>query len=109
MIEAKKGREAGCRCPIVPAGGPGIDGQRLRTKEIGAILGDTAYYKLSTIIANSIRTLLRRSRLEMGDTLAVYFAHRFTEREIADELTAAGFKPVLFRTSPYAHAVGIGV
>ena len=71
--------------------------------------GDTPFYRLSTTIANAIRLLLRRSRLEIGDTLPVYFAHRFTEREIAEELTAAGFRPVLFQTTPYAHAVGIAV
>jgi hypothetical protein len=71
--------------------------------------GDTTFYKVSAAIANSIRLVLRRSRLEIGDTLPVYFAHRFTEQEIAEELTAAGFRPVLFRTTPYAHAVGIAV
>jgi hypothetical protein len=71
--------------------------------------GDTPFYRLSTFIANSIRRVLRRPRLEMGDTLPVYFAHRFTEQEIADELTASGFQPVLYKTTPYAHAVGIAV
>lgn len=71
--------------------------------------GNTPTYKATAVIANFIRTLLRRPKVEIGDTLFVCYAHRFTEREIAEELTAAGFRPAFFRSEPYGHAIGIAI
>ncbi|MDQ1474566.1 MAG: hypothetical protein QOJ99_6046 [Bryobacterales bacterium] len=71
--------------------------------------GDTPSYKVTTMTANSIRTVLRRPKVEIGDTLSIGYAHRFTEKEIAEELTLSGFQPVFFKSTPYAHAVGIAV
>jgi hypothetical protein len=70
---------------------------------------NTRSYRLTSKTANVIRTLLRRPKVELGDTLSVTYAHYFTEQEIADELNAAGFQPVFFKTEPYAHAVAIAV
>jgi hypothetical protein len=71
--------------------------------------GNSPSYKVMAMTANCVRTLLRRPRVEIGDTLQIGYAHRFTQREIADELTLAGFQPIFFKAEPYAHAVGIAV
>ncbi len=71
--------------------------------------GDTGSYRLTAGIANAIRTVLRRPKVEIGDTLSISYAHRFTKQEIAAELTQAGFETVLFKREPYAHAVGVAV
>jgi hypothetical protein len=71
--------------------------------------GNTPSYKVTTMTANSIRTVLRRPKVEIGDTLQIGYAHRFTEKEIAEEMTGSGFQPVFFKAEPYAHAVGIAV
>jgi hypothetical protein len=68
---------------------------------------NTAAYRMTARTANAVRTLLRRPKVEMGDTLSVTWAHYFTEQEINDELIAGGFRPVLFNKEPYAHAVGL--
>ena len=68
---------------------------------------NTAAYRMTARTANAVRTLLRRPKVEMGDTLSVTWAHYFTEQEINEELTAGGFRPVLFKKEPYAHAVGL--
>lgn len=71
--------------------------------------GNTRPYRMEAGIANAIRTVLRRSKVEIGDTLSVSYAHRFTEQEIREELAAGGFAPVSFQIEPYAHAVAIAV
>jgi hypothetical protein len=71
--------------------------------------GTSPSYRLTAAIANSIRTLLRRDRVEVGDTLSVGFAHRFTEQEVAEELRAGGFEPVRFHSEPYGYVVGVAV
>jgi hypothetical protein len=70
---------------------------------------ERGFYRLSTAIANSTRTVLRRPKVEFGDTLAASWAHYFSREEIEKELRAGGFEPVLFRSQPYAHAVGLAV
>jgi hypothetical protein len=71
--------------------------------------GNTGSVRLTAAIANSLRTLLRRPKVEIGDTLSVSYAHRFTRQEIEEELTISGFQPVCFRSDPCGHAVGIAV
>ncbi len=56
-------------------------------------------------VANLIRFLRRKERLEVGDTLSPNFCHSFVRDEIADELREAGFELVEFSTEEYCHAV----
>ncbi|PRY30479.1 hypothetical protein [Pseudosporangium ferrugineum] len=45
-------------------------------------------------VAGPVRRLRRRPPVELGDDLAPNFLHRFTEEELAEELTGAGYTPV---------------
>ena len=67
--------------------------------------GDRTFYRLSTAVANSIRRVLRRTALELGDTLSASYAHYFAEEEIHAELAEAGFLPVSSARVPYACVV----
>lgn len=72
--------------PMVRPGGPillsfftrGADGPRVR---------------ISAAVANAIRAVLRRERIERGDALSPNFVHYFTSREIGAELREAGWEP----------------
>jgi hypothetical protein len=67
------------------------------------------YFKAITIIANTLRGLLRREQIETGDALVPNFAHCFVKEEILDELNQAGFQLEMYDTNTYGHAVGIAV
>jgi hypothetical protein len=64
-------------------------------------------YKMGVFIANTIRRVLRRQPAEVGDWLAPYYVHYFTQDEIICELAEGRFATVHYDTTPYAHAVGI--
>ncbi len=58
-------------------------------------------------VANALRRIARRERVEIGDDLRPNYVHVFTRDEIAAELREAGFDLAHFERSPYGHAVGI--
>jgi hypothetical protein len=61
---------------------------------------------LATVIARTIQRLHGAAPdAELGDTLAEFFTHRFTEAEILDELRDAGYELLSFRPYPYPHAI----
>lgn len=65
------------------------------------------YDYIITQIGNSIRWLLRRDFLDVGDDLASNYVHYFTQTQIEEELKEASFKLVMYSTEEYGHAVGI--
>jgi hypothetical protein len=67
---------------------------------------DSGYFWLVKVLGNLLRRVRRQERLELGDSLAPNYVHFFTEREVAEELSAAGFELEMYKTSPYGHAVG---
>lgn len=56
-------------------------------------------------VGNILRTLLRRPRLDLGDSLAPTFVHYFTREEIEGELAAAGFRLEAHSITGYGRAV----
>jgi hypothetical protein len=68
---------------------------------------DGLYFRLIMAIGNTIRWLLRRDYLEMGDDLSPNYVHHFTRREIAAELRESGFEIKFYSDKQYGHAVGI--
>ena len=56
-------------------------------------------------IGNIFRFLLRRERLQIGDTLTPTYMHFFDEKELSDELNEADFKMLYYGKKPYGHAV----
>ena len=60
---------------------------------------------LSTRIANVLRIVRSRERIEVGDFLVPNYVHFFKKREIASEFIEAGFRPEFYATEPYGHAV----
>ena len=67
--------------------------------------GDRTFYRLSTALANSLRTALGRTKVELGDTLSASYAHYFAEEEIKAELVEGGFLPVASARVPYGYVV----
>jgi hypothetical protein len=66
-------------------------------------------YKVSTLVANVVRRMLRRGPAEIGDWLLPdYYAHFFTQEEIISELSEGGFETIhcSITGSFYDHAVG---
>jgi hypothetical protein len=61
--------------------------------------------RITAAVGNLGRRLLRRERLDLGDSLEPNFVHRFLEEELASELAAAGFELKSFAVAPYGHAV----
>ena len=59
--------------------------------------------------ANTVRRLLGREPVEVGDVLAPNFVHTFTAAEIRAELDAAGFDLVEHAEEPFGHAVARAV
>ena len=57
--------------------------------------------------ANALRRLRRREPVEVGDTIAENFVHRFTREEIGRELRLGGFRMVAFAQRLYGHAVAL--
>jgi hypothetical protein len=71
--------------------------------------GEAAQYRLSAMIANIIRRLLRREPAEVGDWLGPMYARHFKQDEITSELAEGGFKSVHYGTTGFGNAVGIAV
>ena len=63
--------------------------------------------RLTAAIANTIRALSLRPRIDLGDTLAPNFLHYFTRAQIQAELDEAGFDLHRYSTAGYGHAVGV--
>ena len=64
-------------------------------------------FKMVAKVANTIRCLLRRNFVEVGDYLNPNYVHFFTREEIAFEMQAAGFQLAVYSSQSYGHAVGI--
>lgn len=89
---------------------------RSQTQTQGPILisffyrfGTPRAYKISTFVANTIRQVLRRELVDVGDWLVPNYAHFFTQEEIVSELSESGFDVVHYSTTEYGHAIGIAV
>jgi hypothetical protein len=86
---------------------------RVQTQEQGPILlsfgTPSASYKISAFLANTIRRIIHREPMDVGDWLAPAYVHYFTQDEIASELSEGGFRLVHYSTAEYGHAVGIAV
>ena len=65
------------------------------------------YFSILAGTANAVRQLRRRAPVEVGDTIAENFAHRFTREEIERELALGGFRMIAFERRPYGHAVAV--
>lgn len=63
--------------------------------------------KMIAAIANTIRWILRRDPLELGDDLVPNYIHCFTEEELASELREAGFELASYCKEKYGYAIGI--
>lgn len=68
-----------------------------------------AQFPIVAAVGNLARRLLRRERLEVGDSLDPNFVHHFVESEVESELAAGGFRLQSFATEPYGHAVALAV
>jgi len=68
---------------------------------------DARYFRILARTANAVRRLRNRERVEVGDTLAENFVHRFTREEVERELALGGFRMVEFAHRPYGHAVAV--
>lgn len=68
--------------------------------------GEERYFRLVAGAARPLRAVRRLPPPELGDTMRESFVHWFTRSEVEGELAEAGFAPVLYRSEPYAHAVG---
>jgi hypothetical protein len=64
-------------------------------------------FKVSAAVGNGLRWVLRRSRIEVGDSLAPNYVHFFTQEELHAELRKAGFELVFYDTKEYGHAVAV--
>lgn len=69
--------------------------------------GNGLYLKTSKTIGNTLRRMLKREALTLGDDLIPHYVHHFNEEDVAAELTAAGFQLKYYSTNLYGHAVGI--
>jgi hypothetical protein len=56
---------------------------------------------------NTLRRLLGRKNIELGDALEPEYVHYFTQEEITGELRDAGFTLEYYTEVPYGHAVGV--
>ena len=71
-----------------------------------ATRGESRRDRLAAAVSRAIQRLRGAAPdVEVGDTLAEVFNHRFTETEIVEELGEAGFQLVAFRPYPYPHAI----
>jgi len=66
-------------------------------------------YHVSVIVSNMIRRMLRQAPAEVGDWLAPFYVHHFTQDEVASELAEGGFNIDYYSTTEYGHVVGIRV
>jgi hypothetical protein len=67
---------------------------------------DSPYFRGIAVIGNVVAFLLRRSRVEIGDSLVPNYAHYFTKAQLESEMAAAGFELISFESLEYGHAVG---
>jgi len=67
------------------------------------------YFRTLAGVANAVRALLGRERVEVGDALVPNYVHHFTRREVESELRAGGFELVMTQSKPYPHAVARAV
>jgi hypothetical protein len=67
----------------------------------------TKQFLVSTAVGNSLRRVLGRENIEVGDALEPEYVHYFTQEEITGELRDAGFMLEYYTEVPYGHAVGI--
>jgi 2-polyprenyl-3-methyl-5-hydroxy-6-metoxy-1,4-benzoquinol methylase len=58
-------------------------------------------------IGNTLRRIMGREKIELGDALEPECVHYFTQEEIAAELQQGGFLIDFYSEQPYGHAVGI--
>jgi len=63
-------------------------------------------FLVSMAVGNSLRRVLGRENLEIGDALEPEYVHYFTQEEITGELRDAGFTLEYYTEVPYGHAVG---
>jgi hypothetical protein len=71
-----------------------------------AIRGESRRDRSAAAIARTIQRLRGiDSDIEIGDTLAEVFNHRFTQDEIIGELREGGFDLLSFRPYPFPHAI----
>lgn len=68
-----------------------------------------AQFPIAAAVGNLARRILRRERLEVGDSLDPNFVHHFVENEVESELAVAGFRLQFFASEPYGHAVALAV
>jgi hypothetical protein len=68
-----------------------------------------AQFPIAAAVGNLARRILRRERLEVGDSLDPNFVHHFVDSELESELAAGGFKLQFFAAEPYGHAVALAV
>lgn len=66
-------------------------------------------FRIIFAVGNTLRRLLGREALELGDDLEPEYVHYFTQKEIAAELQAGGFELVIYKPHPYGHAVGVAI
>jgi hypothetical protein len=66
-------------------------------------------YRISVLVANTIRRALRQELVEVGDWLVPNYVHYFSQDEIVSELSEGGFATVHYNTTGYGHAVGVAV
>lgn len=63
--------------------------------------------KVQRSVASTMRRLRRQAALERGDVMDWNYRYRFTDDEIRDELSTAGFQPAMVSDEGYPHAVGL--
>jgi hypothetical protein len=68
---------------------------------------DSLHFRVIARVGNTIRRILRREHLELGDDLVPNFVHYFSENEIAAELLESGFELKFYSVKSYGHAVGL--
>ena len=64
-------------------------------------------FALAYQIATTLRSLLRRTPIEIGDWMDGSYDHYFTFGEISAELDAAGFDVAVRHPEPFPHVVGM--
>lgn len=62
-------------------------------------------FPMISTIGNVFRFVLRRERLEPGDSLDPNYVHHFTESQLAGELAQAGLELMYYSTDEYGNAV----
>ncbi|RMF96756.1 MAG: class I SAM-dependent methyltransferase [Candidatus Schekmanbacteria bacterium] len=71
--------------------------------------GNPKNFQLLTSMANIIRKLLGKKKIDVGDRLAPNFIHYFTKDEIEKELSCARFSLVEFSAKQYGYAIAKAV